>query len=84
MDWQQVINIGAGAALSVMGWFARQLWEAVQKLKEDVSGLELHMSENYVKKAELDSLKNDMDKRFDTLEQMIGRLFDRLDSKVDK
>jgi cell shape-determining protein MreC len=84
MDWQQIINFGLGTLLTVIGWFARQLWEAVQKLKEDVSGLELYMSENYVKKAELDSLKNDMDKRFDKLEQMIGRLFDRLDSKVDK
>jgi cell shape-determining protein MreC len=84
MDWQQIINFGLGTVLTVIGWFARQLWEAVQKLKEDVSGLELHMAENYVKKAELDSLKNDMDKRFDKLEQMIGRLFDRLDSKVDK
>jgi hypothetical protein len=83
-DWQQIINIGFGALLSVIGWFARQLWEAVQKLKEDVSHLELNISERYVKKTELDTLKGDMDKRFDRIEQMIERLSDKLDSKVDK
>jgi hypothetical protein len=42
------------------------------------------MSENYVKKSEIDTLKTEMDKRFDRIELLLDRLYDKLDSKVDK
>ena len=84
MDWQNVINIGGGAALAVVGWFARQLWDSVKELKADIADLRLHVSETYTKKSEVDTLRGDMDKRFDRLEQMIARLYDKIDSKADK
>ena len=84
MDWQNLINVGAGAALGVMGWFARQLWDAVEELKKDIGELKLHMSDSYVKKSEMDTLKVEMDKRFDRVEMLLDRLFDKLESKVDK
>jgi len=62
MDWQTIINIGAGALLGVGGWFARQLWDSVNELKNDVSAIRLSMSENYVKKSEIENFKADMDK----------------------
>jgi hypothetical protein len=77
MDWQPIINIGAGAALAAMGWFARQLWEAVQELKKDVSGLELHVSENYVKKIDIAA-------RFDRIEMLLDKLYDKMDQKADR
>ena len=84
MDWQFLINIGAGTLLAIGGWFSRQLWDSVKELKKEIADLRLHVSETYTKKSEVETLKADMDKRFDRLEQMIGRLFDKLDSKVDK
>ena len=84
MDWQIIINIGAGSLLTIGGWFARELWNAVKELKTEIANLRLHVSETYTKKSEVEALKIEMDKRFDKLEQMITRLFDRLDSKVDK
>ena len=84
MDFQYIINLSGAAALGVMGWFARQLWDSVKELKNDIAGIRLHMSENYVKKSEVDSFKQDMDKRFDRVEMLLDRLFDRLDQKVDK
>ena len=84
MDWQNIINIGGGTALAVAGWFARQLWDSVKELKTDIGDLRLHVSETYVKKSEVDSLRSDMDKRFDRLEQMIARLYDKIDAKADK
>jgi hypothetical protein len=60
------------------------LIEAIKELKKEIADLRLHVSETYTKKSEVETLKADMDKRFDRLEQMIGRLFDKLDSKVDK
>ncbi len=84
MDWQNLINIAAGASLAVIGWFARQLWDSVKELKADIADLRLHISESYVKKSEIESLKTEMDKRFDRVEMLLDRLFDKLESKVDK
>jgi hypothetical protein len=84
MDFQFMINLGVVTAIGVGGWFARQLWDSVKELKNDVASIRLHMSENYVKKSEVDGFRADMDKRFDRVEMLLDRLFDRLDQKVDK
>ena len=84
MDWQHIINLGGGTALAVMGWFARQLWDSVKELRDDISAIRLHVSENYVKKSEVEGFRADMDKRFDRLEQLLDKLYEKLDSKVDK
>ncbi|UOF78213.1 hypothetical protein [Caudoviricetes sp.] len=77
MDWQNLINLVGGAALAVIGWFARQLWDAVQKLKADMSRLELSISDNYVKKDDFkDGIKE--------LKEMLGKIFDKLDAKADR
>lgn len=77
MDWQNLINLVGGAALAVIGWFARQLWDAVQKLKADMSRLELSISDNYVKKDDFkDGIKE--------LKDMLGKIFDKLDNKADR
>ncbi len=84
MDWQQIINLGGGTALAVMGWFARQLWDSVKELRDDIAAIRLHVSENYVKKAEVEGFRADMDKRFDRIELLLDKLYEKLDSKVDK
>lgn len=84
MDWQNFINLGAGGLLAVGGWFCRQLWDSVKELKADIADLKLHVSETYVKKSDVESLRTDMDKRFDRIEQMIARLYDKIDAKADK
>ena len=77
MDWQNVINISIGSLLAVGGWFARQLWDAVQKLKSDINRLELTISDNYVK-------KDDFKEGIKELKEMLGKIFDKLDSKQDR
>lgn len=84
MDWQTLLNIGVGIVVGVGGWFARRLYDAVDKLKSDIGRIELHVSENYVKKSEVDTLKTEMDKRFDRIEVLLDKIFDKLDGKVDK
>jgi hypothetical protein len=42
------------------------------------------MSENYVKKSEVDGFRADMDKRFDRIELLLDKLYEKLDGKVDK
>jgi hypothetical protein len=77
MDWQNLINLVGGATLAVIGWFARQLWDAVQKLKSDMSRLELSISDNYVK-------KDDWKDGIKELKDMLGKIFDKLDNKADR
>jgi len=84
MDWQNLINIGAGSLLCIGSWFCRQLWDAVKELKKEIADLRLHVAETYVKKSEVQLLEEKMDKGFDKLEQMIVRLYDKIDSKADK
>ena len=77
MDWQNVINIVIGSLLAIGGWFARQLWDAVQKLKTDMSQLELSISDKYVRKDDFkDGIKE--------LKEMLSKIFDKLDSKQDR
>ncbi len=77
MEFQSLFNILVGAGLTAIGWFARQLWEATQNLKDDVQKLELNVADNYVKKIDINA-------RFDKIEAILERLFDKLESKADK
>jgi hypothetical protein len=77
MDNQALLNIGISVALGVLGWFARQLWEAIQSLKSDLKNLEVDLPTHYVR-------KSDMDARFDRLEAILDKMFEKLDKKVDK
>jgi hypothetical protein len=74
---QTIINLGIGTMLAVLGWFARQLWDAVQTLKDDMKKIEVSLPTHYVRKDELEV-------RFDKLEAMLDRIFEKIDSKADK
>jgi hypothetical protein len=74
---QSTINLALSATLCAIGWFARQLWEAVQKLKDDLHRIEADMPKTYV-------MKVDLDKRMEHIETMFQRIYDKLDGKADK
>lgn len=81
MDTQTVINSLAGIALGVGGWFARQLWDSVQKLKDDMHQIEVDLPQHYVRKDEFrDALKEVRD--------ICNEIFRKIDElrkeKVDK
>lgn len=77
MEMQNFINLLGGAALSVLGWFARQLWDAMKELRSDLHVLEVNLPENYAK-------RSDLDKRMAHIEDMFQRIYDKLDNKADK
>lgn len=77
MEWQTLINIGAGTFLTAIGWFCREIWDSVQKLKDDVKQIEIDLPSNYVKK---DEIKD----RFDRIEMLLDKLFEKLENKADK
>ena len=77
MEWQTLINIGAGSILAVIGWFARELWDAVNVMKKDLHTLEVKLAKDY-------TTHSDINARFDKIEMILGKIFDKLDNKVDK
>ena len=77
MDVQTLINIAAGAALSVMGWFARELWGAVKGLQKELHDMEILISTHYVTREDYRADMKDV-------KEMLGKIFDKLDNKVDK
>ena len=74
---QSFLNYVFGGVIALLGWFGRTLWDAVQKLKDDLKDIEVDLPSTYVKKTELDS-------RLQKIETMLDKIFDRLESKVDK
>jgi len=77
MQDQSIINLIIGAVLSVLGWFARQLWDAVQDLKSDMKQIEVDLPTHYVR-------KEDLEARLDRIEASLNRIFEKLDHKADK
>lgn len=77
MDWQIVFNIVGGAVLSIIGWFARVLWDSVTELRKDLKQIEIHLPTHYVKKDELSI-------RFDRIEQLLDRLYEKMEQKADR
>lgn len=77
MDFNFILNIILGSALAIGGWFVRQMWDAVQKLKDDLKRIEVDMPTNYVR-------KDEMAARFDRIEDLLDKLYEKLDNKVDK
>lgn len=77
MDFQSILNIVVGTVLSVMGWFARQIWDAVQNLKDDMKQIEIDLPTHYARKDELKE-------RFDKIESMLNRMLEKIDAKADK
>jgi hypothetical protein len=48
MEFQQITNAVIGVGMSILGWFARELWSAGKDLKNDVSNLREHLPRTYV------------------------------------
>ena len=76
-DGQTLINLVLGASLAVTGWFARQVWDAVKKLQQDLHAIEVDMPKTYVS-------KNDFNDTMKHIETMFQRIYDKLDGKADK
>ncbi len=77
MEMQQIIDLGLGAVMTVIGWFAREMWGAVKELKSDLSKLREDLPKSYVSK---DDYREDIRE----LKEIMNKVFDRLENKQDK
>jgi hypothetical protein len=77
MDPQSLINVGGGVILAGIGWWARVIWESVQRLKDDLHSIEVDLPKSYV-------TKDDFNITMKHIETMVQRIYDKLDGKADK
>ncbi len=77
MDLQTIINFLLGICVSLISWFASQMWSAVKELKKDLATLREEIPTNYVN-------KTDINESFTRIYTMLDKIFDKLDGKADK
>lgn len=77
MDWQFYINSALVAAATTVGWFAKQLWYAVNQLKTDLKMLEVKLPSEYVR-------KDDLSEILQRIYSVLDRIEKKLDAKADK
>jgi len=77
MEMQTLIDTAIGAGFALGGWLGRQVWDAVQKMKEDIHRLEVDLPSNYIRKDEFSEAMRE-------IKDMLAKIFDKLDAKADK
>lgn len=77
MDNQHLINALVGIGMSVLGWFARELWSAVKELKSDLAKLREDLPKDYV-------IRSDYREDIRDIKAMLAKIFEKLENKADK
>jgi len=73
METQQIINVALGLVAFLGGWVLNNITKAIERLDTDVRAMPM----TYV-------AKDDYRRDIDDIKEMLGKIFDKLDAKVDK
>lgn len=88
MEWQTVINFVLGGVIGLIGWFAREIWDAIKELRKEIKQLDNKMHQDFVRRDDfrdaMQEHKRDMQEGFKEVKDLIGGLFKRLENKADK
>ena len=77
MENQHLINMFLGIGMTVVGWFARELWGAVKELRADLVTLRENLPKVYLAR---DDYKDDIRE----IKAMLAKIFEKLENKADK
>ena len=77
MEPAVILNIAFSFILILIGWFLRIMWDSIKRLQNDMSELERHASETYVRR---DDYRDDMAE----VKTMLRQIFDTINNKVDR
>lgn len=77
MESQQVFNMVITASGALGGWMLKIIWDAITDLKKDVKDLNQEIHSDFLRK---DDYRNDIS----DIKGMLGKIFDKLENKVDK
>jgi hypothetical protein len=73
MEMQVLFNIVVGVAAFFGGWSLNQITRSIERLDKDVRNMPLNYVTQTTYQRDIDDIKN-----------MLGKIFDKLDEKVDK
>ena len=77
LDAQTAFNIVVGILISGAAWWAKEIWNAVAKLREDIHDIEVDLPSSYIKKEEFnDAMK--------TLNDKLDKIWAKLADKADR
>lgn len=77
MEPALIINVLLSTVLMGMGWWMNAIWQAVKRLQSDMSEMERHASETYVRR---DDYRDDMAE----IKALVRQILSKLDGKVDR
>ncbi len=77
MEFQTILNLVLGGITSALGWFAREMYSAVQALKDDLYKFREEVAKEYIPKNEFNLFKEE-------LFQALHRIEDKIERKSDK
>ena len=77
MELQSIFNVLGAGISACLGWFAKELWNAVKELKQDLSKLREELPKEYVP-------KNDFKEGLKEVKDLLATISMKLDHKVDK
>ena len=77
LDMQTAFNIIVGILIAGAGWWAKEIWSALNKLREDIHEIEVELPSNYIK-------KEDFNDAMKTLNDKLDRIWYKLEDKQDK
>jgi hypothetical protein len=77
MDYQTIVNLILGVLVSIVGWFAREIWANLRLLDMDINRVRQELPVNYVLR---ETYRDDVKE----IKEMLRLIFDRLEHKADK
>ena len=81
MEPQMIINLATGTIIAAMGWFARQLWDAMKELRQDLHRIEMDLPSNYMRK---DDFRDGMKEIKELFSEVFRKIDDLKEKKADK
>ena len=77
LDMQTAFNIIIGILIAGTGWWAKEIWNALSKLRQDIHEIEVDLPSNYIR-------KEDFNDAMKTLNEKLDKIWYRLEEKADR
>jgi len=85
---QMLFNWVVGVAGILGGWTLKVIWDSLQTLRQDIKSMDNKMHEDFVRrddfKEAIAEIKLDMKEGFRSVNNTLGLIFKKLESKEDK
>jgi len=77
VEWKEAFMALGGLAIAGLSWYVRGMVADLKELQTAIAAHRLHVSENYAKRTEFESLERKIDDGFQ-------RMYDKIDEKADR